>query len=559
MGTPINDQNLINLLLGKKIQGIIQNELEKVKFNDKDELPHPLCKYIMDKLREMKPKKENTNIQYESGKDIEKIWNNLIVSSIKCLRFFDEREPFRGDGDEMPDKIPIAYGSDNLKKYNEKYTSFESVLYGGSKYYRDHVFHSFRTWLLGIVCILNEWKLGKKPFIYSIKIDGEKEESVFNRKINFFEKISMWTIVAACHDLGYPLEKTKDIFEKTQDMMKEFIYEPRIWNNFNFSGIQDSINDYILNFMCTKMKMGEEVKEKIKEENKESGKIEEVEIINNYYNGRKQPKYYFKYAKSLEGYNHGILSAIIVYKTLTYFKEADFNLNEDYEYNEEEAKQFYIRREILRAMSSHTCSDIYNVDLSTFSSLLFICDELQEWGRKSWPDMYKGMEGNETQLTINKFSTENIVVDEVIDMKSVSNEEIKNKMKRIYTNQYENYKIIFRDGQDSGNRKYGFCKKATINLNNGGDGQERSIIIEYGVGNVNMNEFKVTYKGDDIINKEILDLKQELADSIYGGITIQDGKSDKERLEYQRSLLEDKIRKMEREKEKLDEKIAAAK
>ncbi len=540
MGIPINDENLIKLLLNSQISELIEKQLgeKKVKFSPKDNLPHPLCPNIMEELKNIKPQSENTNIQYENVDAITKIWNHLIVASIKCLRFFDSREPFRTDSN----KVPIAYGSDELKKYLEKYNDFESVLYGGSKYYRDHVFHSFRTWLLGIVCILNKWKTGQKPFIEAIKIDGEKEESIFNSQMNFFEKISMWTIIALCHDLGYPLEKTKDIFEKTQDMMKEFMYEPKIWNNFDFNGIQNDINKHILNFMCTKLKSVAKLKR-----NKEG----EEEC----YYGRKQPKYSFKYSKSLESYKHGILSAIIIYKTLIYFKEADFNLNDDYEYEKEEAKQFYIRREILRAIASHTCSDIYNVNLATFSSLLFICDELQEWGRKSWSDIYEGKEANKTVLTINEFSTECITVEENIVMDSASNREVINKIKRIYSNQYENYKIIFRDGQDSTNRKYGFCKKATITLaNNPNNGQARSVIIEYGVGNVKMNQFNVTCQGDDML-KEIICLQKELSGSVYGGIFIQDKRTDKEKLEDEKNKLEEQLEEMKAKMQEVEKKI----
>ena len=53
-------------------------------------------------------------------------------------------------------------------------------------------------------------------------------------------------------------------------------------------------------------------------------------------------------------------------------------------FDNEDARQFYIRRDILRAISSHTCENIYHIDVATFPMILFVCDELQEWGRKSW-------------------------------------------------------------------------------------------------------------------------------------------------------------------------------
>ena len=48
-----------------------------------------------------------------------------------------------------------------------------------------------------------------------------------------------------------------------------------------------------------------------------------------------QPKYYNEFQRSLwKRYNHGVLSAIILYKLLRYFLESDFNINEDYQFGQ---------------------------------------------------------------------------------------------------------------------------------------------------------------------------------------------------------------------------------
>ena len=52
-------------------------------------------------------------------------------------------------------------------------------------------------------------------------------------------------------------------------------------------------------------------------------------------------------------------------------------------FDHEDSRQYYIRREILRAIASHTCHDIYQNDMLRFSFLLILCDDAQEWGRKS--------------------------------------------------------------------------------------------------------------------------------------------------------------------------------
>lgn len=593
MATVINDENLISIILSEAIGKLIADEENKTTLKEcsaEDKLKHPLDKDIIALLIKLKPSEPDTNIKYERSEDIREIWDELIKSAIKCLRYFDDREPFQND----PTKIPIAFGADELSKYHKKYGQFESTLYGGSKYYRDHVFHSFRTWLLGLFCILKDWNGGDGLFINNIKIDGEKEESEFNKSTNFFEKISMWTVIALCHDLGYPLEKTKEVFAKTQDMMEEFINEPKVWSNFSFSGIQDDINKYVLKFMCTKMKekkvtneeeikkhktqdgnidleaisnstdktitlswnyqysatvnrkafneteyncVAKDIKSKYIDKNIQAGikyhyiildnrenKLSEISVTTakKCYNGRIQPKYYLKYAKSLERYKHGIISSIIIYKMLLYFLEADFNLNDDYEFEENDAKQFYIRREILRAIASHTCEDIYNVDLGTFSSLLFICDELQEWGRKSWSEIYNEDNSKNDKLEIENFTAKKIKVEEMINMESDSDEEVIYKIRRIYEKQYEKYKIIFRDGQDSGNRTYGFEKKMIIKLlKNSQGGEERKIVIEYGVGKVTNTKFKIISSCEDMYKKLEEKLVPKLSKSIYGGTILE--------------------------------------
>ena len=402
-----------------------------------DKMEYPLDDEIMQVLNKLIG--DSGEIQYSKVKELDKLWLKLIEKSINCLRFFDTREPFMLDGS----KKSSAYGIDKLEEYHKRYINFESLLYGSSEYYRDHIFHAIRTWMVGIFCLMK--KISDSHFIEKIQIDGVNDET-FANSINILEKISIWTLSALCHDLGYPLEKSQQIIDKTKEMMRDFVPNPSIISNFSFSGVQDSINEYIVKFMSTKMKKGV---------SKENG--EQV------YNGRIQPKYYLKYTKSLEKNNHGIISSVIIYKMLLYFIESDFNLNDDYEYKQEDARQFYIRREVLRAISSHTCSDIYNIKTTTFSSLLFICDEMQEWGRKSWNDLYTSINPNSIQLTVFSISPTSIHFKEDINMGTISERElVVDDIVRLYERQFDNYQLIFRDGQDSNTRAFDFKKEIFI-------------------------------------------------------------------------------------------------
>lgn len=448
-----------------------------------DKLEYPLDDEITNQLVSIIGDKDE--IPYSKAKELDKLWCDLLRKSIKCLRYFDTREPFMFDGS----KNSVAYGIDQLEDYHNKYTQFESLLYGASEYYRDHVFHSVRTWLVGVFCLFHGETDSR--FIDNIQIDGVAEEEPFANRINLFEKLSMWTIAALCHDLGYPLEKSQQILDRTKKMMKEFVSNPTVFSNFTFHGIQDNINEYIVKFMSTKLR-----KAKTSEDGQQNGKEKETSE-NPEYNGRIQPKYYLKYTKSLEKNKHGIISAVIIYKMLLYFLESDFNLNDDYIYKTEDARQFYIRREILRSIASHTCTDIYNIKNTTFSSLLYLCDEMQEWGRKSWNDLYSGVNPDAISLYIEKFDPEAIVYKEEVNMSGIQEKElIIDNITKLYTRQFEVYQLIFRDGQDSNSRTFNLEKEIDITC------------AKHGAEN---NNLRVTYrllaKGANVFEINISDSK----------------------------------------------------
>lgn len=367
---------------------------------------------------------------YRNASDFQLIWIEAIKDSIVCLRTFDERE-HRDEGDN-----PSAFGVKELDIYFADYSDFESVLYGSTKYYRDHVLHVVRVWLLGISI------LTKNNFIQSVKV-GE-DENVSNK-----EKFSMWTIIALTHDLGYPLEKASQIISVTKNMMGHFITNPVINMDFKFTGVQDTMNDFIIKLMSSKMTRIDEEK----------------------YHNHIQSKYYFKFLKSLEDNKHGVLSAIVIYKMLEYFLESDFNLSEDYVFGKEDKRQFYLRRDILRAISSHTCESIYQNDILSFSFLLILCDECQEWGRRSFSSMYKSSQceyclkdvsiekEDELYKCIIKESYEKITDENLEEVTSYYG----NKLLR----QFEVYSKWFRDGQNINKRNFTFRKEIEVEHNNG--------------------------------------------------------------------------------------------
>ncbi len=410
-------------------------------------IEHPLDNDIKKKLKNLDIRQNDDEFRiFNYIDDIKDIWKTVISKSIKCLRYFDEREPFI----ENENKHPIAYGAKELSDYFEKYTEFESMLYGGGKYYRDHVVHVFRVWLLGMECLLDH----EGEYLKKINIHPDF-------KISNLEKLSIWSMIALTHDLGYPLEKSQSIIEKTKNMMRSFVANSDITMDLSFSGIQNNMNDFVIRFMSSKMHKVNQL------DNAEfnSQIATKIENATDRYVARLQPKYYFKLQKSLERNNHGVLSAIIIYKLLIYFLESDFNVNEDYVFDSEEARQFYIRREILRTISAHTCHDIYHLDMFTFAFLLIMMDDAQEWGRKRISELYTAKNSNyEFKGLVPKFderSGNKFIIREKFSLGKDEEDSLKDILKSLW-NQSRTYAEIFRDGQDTGKRNFDFEKECEI-------------------------------------------------------------------------------------------------
>lgn len=482
MGKIKYDSQLINNICEN--WKLVRDEIEKQKTDINLEVKHSLDKTVIELLNNLNTKmieNKSSDALYQYTDDVIILWKKIVEKSILCLRYFDEREPFK----EFKGKVPVAYGIDGLNNYFDSFTEFESLLYGGSNYYRDHVIHAFRTWLLGLQVLLDN----NGKYLKAINV-GE------DIKVNTLEKLSIWGIISLTHDLGYPLEKAQNIIDKTKNMMGFFISNPAISMNLSFSGVQNDMNHFILNLISSKMikkvkkcYYHDKESSSITHENEEATEQRfEKEFV-----ARRQPKYYFKLSKSLDESKHGILSSIIIYKLLQYFLESDFSEDEDYFFDHEGARQFYIRREILRAIASHTCHDIYHLDMLSFSYLLIIVDDAQDWGRKRFADLYYGsnLEYNETVINVDiDTDPEKMNKTDIWEEIVVNGEE--SQLIHAIRSQYKqsnDYKTIFKDGLDTKNRNFNLTKKTKINFN--GDQGSLDFEVEFNILSDKNAQFKI--------------------------------------------------------------------
>jgi len=185
------------------------------------------------------------------------------------------------------------------------------------------------------------------------------------------------------HDLGYPLHKIEKVRRKIADMMTYFGSGSYAEAGFQVPTHHHFINDFILQFISSKLDYGEEG-------------------INNaqpLFRTARQSKYYLKFSRSFENFEHGIVSCMLLMKNLVYFLESDLDLSKPFA-DPEDARQFYIRREILRAIASHTCTDIYHLYPNSLAFILVLSDELQAWGRPTFSEMKAGNQVSEQKIKV---------------------------------------------------------------------------------------------------------------------------------------------------------------
>jgi hypothetical protein len=393
----------------------IKEKLKEIKNNEKK-----LEKYV-EKGRFI-PKE-----QQEKTKLMQELWELLLKEAIYCLRFEDEKDE---------NEFKQDFGLIETKKYFKEFSDFEEVLYGSIKYYRDHSLHVIRVFLTGFYLLHNFNDI----CFSSIIIHGE--DKLYESEINEIERHAIWAIIALTHDLGYPLQKIDEINKKIKGIIKyygtsgieEFKYTLPLQNQ--------NLNDFILKFISSKL---------IIEKNNKTIEKEHFKYFTVIQN-----KYYLKFAKAFEGFSHGIMSCILLMKHLVYFKESDYTHDIFNGFsNERDAKQFLIRKAILRSIASHDNDDIYHIHPNTFLFILTFCDELQEWDRP-----FKEIRFEET----NKIEIRNFQMNKIsYNKKSYTNPlELNNQILENYSRTIKKYIKLFRSGPDSHKRRFTFIFTLTI-------------------------------------------------------------------------------------------------
>jgi hypothetical protein len=352
----------------------------------------------------------------EAGKDdvLFDLWHLALLGALHLLKWHDRRINVarRKRHKVTPPLIK------ELVTYYSKLRRYEPLLYGSDQFYRDHFAHVLRVWMLGAVILAS---LEGDDHIAPPRLTEVQE---LNQKaFTVHERLAIFTIAALTHDMGYPIEKLAALNSAVADLLEAF--GGMEWQQLKvaFTFPQHEEAQGLLRQIASKPQfrrladntqlLPSEVRVKVGdllEKYSKSKTTADFDACHQHLEWgtvfRCQWKYLQKYASSLEKNEHGFISALLLQRKALYFREGEFSLEEDHKFLLEEARQFMIRREILRAVASHTCPDIYFLAPLSAEALLFFCDEIQDWGRPYFSDLYRAdLGGGALKVTLKSYSS----------------------------------------------------------------------------------------------------------------------------------------------------------
>ncbi len=350
------------------------------------------------------------------------LWFKLMSKAIVYLKFKDERELYHDDQD---------YGVEKLRGFFNRFREFEPVLYGAEEEgYRDHMAHMLSVFLAGDYLI-------RKHLGFDIVNVGD-ENLPESQRVKADEKEAMWCIMALTHDLGIPLEKMVHISPKAEAMLKEYgIYNVQ---PLSYPSLRSCLDDFAIKVVCSDLRELSGDKEK--------GNQEFITHV--------QAKYFMKFTQAYEESNHGIMGCLVLLKNLVFFLETDCSFDSYKPLTAEDARQFLIRRSILRAIASHSNENIYHLRLLEFPFLLTIFDELHEWGRPRFRELFE-QESSERIVSVVKLDRANIhyVVRYVWnDGNSEIDHLVREEMRGYFIKKCEKIKRILRSAVDGKRRDF---------------------------------------------------------------------------------------------------------
>ncbi len=339
-------------------------------------------------------------------------------------------------------------GYDELFNFFDEYVDFEELIFASDSFYRDHTIHCLWVYFLGEYIYKNkefDFLFKRMNYDYNtikmiclaireLNITSGLDEVLKNLEV--FQRIesrldAIRCITSLTHDLGYPLKKIHKINRSIGRVLPYFSINNYSEFNFEFDNVQVKFIENFIEFLSNEVSIsiggtGEDKLKllgKIFEMDKSNGTIIEVKIdviqsfndeeietlkriMNPKFSLSKNMTKELRYSNDFEQYQHGIMSAFLLIKTvgafrnMTYMYEGRENLN----LNNFDVSDIQAKLHILEAISDHTSSGYKIKSISNPSALLTFIDELEEFSRIS--------RANQNRQYINEFCKTSLYVEE---------------------------------------------------------------------------------------------------------------------------------------------------
>jgi hypothetical protein len=276
------------------------------------------------------------------------LWENLLLSSLSSI-------------------TNNLRGYYELKRYFTEYISYENLLFAVDRRHRDHVIHCIWVMLIGFY-LLEKCK-PLSPIDYSSILlkssPGFKDPPNMKACENGIKQREpvLWFLISLTHDLGYPIQKTREANTLMSSMIDNFGFLEQQHFTYNFTTLQNTPIEELFNILSSTLFFNSNTNHKVV-----------------YSSGVR-----LDFAKSFERLDHGIMSAYLLTNYLDYICDTmdcpshpDISLN-----SATNALPQAIVILWLTAIAAHTSKNRYWDALNARDVLLVLADELDEFSRYS--------------------------------------------------------------------------------------------------------------------------------------------------------------------------------
>jgi len=261
---------------------------------------------------------------------------------------------------------------DDFKKFYNAWIKFEVIL--NIVEIRDHFIHNFETFLLGLYFL--------DPLYTSGILEGESKDNIFK-----------WTFTSIMHDIGYAVEKSKNVLNKLSDLYSDIgmnTISSRI-NTFNLDKlVLNELYTIILeadsnkNGLCTTTNIKYLIQNKLKADFPNSSIHQEI------------------FNQLEKSFNHGLVSSVLLIRQLLESKGYAYINTDSFKKITDSAigilfHHFYPTKIISLSPKRHL-----------MIILLLIIDELQEWSRPL-EDYGANIENKRLEYELFKISTDSLL------------------------------------------------------------------------------------------------------------------------------------------------------